>query len=57
MDEEQIRTAFEKEGIANEIKCPQAFIISEKIRYPEDGHREVLQQERSENQGVPAGLL
>ena len=30
MDEEQIRTAFEKEGIVNEIKCPQAFLISEK---------------------------
>jgi hypothetical protein len=34
MDEEQIRTAFEKEGIANEIKCPQAFIISEKYGIP-----------------------
>ncbi|HUU74648.1 MAG TPA: hypothetical protein VMW63_00995 [Methanoregulaceae archaeon] len=34
MDEEKIRSAFEKEGIVNEIKCPQAFIISEKYEIP-----------------------
>jgi hypothetical protein len=30
MDEEKIRDAFEKEGIGKEIKCPQAFEISDK---------------------------
>jgi hypothetical protein len=30
MDEEKIRSAFEKEGIGSEIKCPEAFAISEK---------------------------
>jgi len=30
MDEEKIRSAFEKEGIGTEIKCPDAFAISEK---------------------------
>lgn len=30
MDEEKIRDAFEKEGIKKEIKCPQAFDISER---------------------------
>jgi hypothetical protein len=30
MDEEKIRAAFEKEGIASEIKCPEAFAIAEK---------------------------
>ncbi|OPX69123.1 MAG: hypothetical protein A4E37_00684 [Methanoregulaceae archaeon PtaB.Bin056] len=30
MDEEKIRNAFEAEGITKDIKCPQAFAISEK---------------------------
>jgi hypothetical protein len=30
MDDEKIRAAFEKEGIASEIKCPEAFAIAEK---------------------------
>jgi hypothetical protein len=30
MDEQVIRAAFEKEGIEKEIKCPEAFAISEK---------------------------
>ncbi|HON81437.1 MAG TPA: hypothetical protein PLN56_03430 [Methanoregulaceae archaeon] len=30
MDEEKIRSVFEKEGIGKEITCPQAFTISEK---------------------------
>ena len=30
MDEEKIRSAFKKEGIDKEIKCPDAFAISEK---------------------------
>ncbi|HOT03253.1 MAG TPA: hypothetical protein PK069_03640 [Methanolinea sp.] len=30
MDEEKIRQAFEAERIVNDIKCPQAFAISEK---------------------------
>lgn len=30
MDEEKIRSIFEKEGIGREITCPQAFAISEK---------------------------
>ena len=30
MDEEKVRNAFEAEGITNDIKCPQAFAISEK---------------------------
>lgn len=29
MDEEKIRSVFEKEGIGREITCPQAFAISE----------------------------
>ena len=29
MDEEKIRSVFEKEGIDREITCPQAFAISE----------------------------
>lgn len=34
MDEEKIRSAFEKEGIGKEIKCPEAFAISEKYGIP-----------------------
>ena len=34
MDEQKIRAAFEKEGIGIGIKCPQAFIISEKYGIP-----------------------
>lgn len=34
MDEEKVRKAFEAEGITNEIKCPEAFAISEKYRIP-----------------------
>jgi hypothetical protein len=30
MDEEKVRSVFEKEGIGKEITCPQAFAISEK---------------------------
>jgi len=30
MDEDIISSAFEKEGIESEIKCPQAFSIAEK---------------------------
>lgn len=30
MDNEKIRDAFAKEGITNEILCPQAFAVSEK---------------------------
>ena len=30
MEEDKISSAFEKEGIASEIKCPQAFFIAEK---------------------------
>jgi len=30
MDEEKIRAAFKNEGIDKEIKCPEAFAISEK---------------------------
>ena len=30
MDEEKIRSIFEREGIDKEIKCPEAFAISEK---------------------------
>ena len=30
MEEDKISSAFEKEGIASEIKCPQAFSIAEK---------------------------
>jgi hypothetical protein len=30
MDEEKIRSVFEKERIDKEITCPQAFAISEK---------------------------
>jgi hypothetical protein len=30
MDAEQIRKIFETEGITTEIKCPEAFAISEK---------------------------
>lgn len=29
MDEEKIREAFQKEGIGKEIRCPQAFEISD----------------------------
>lgn len=32
MDEEKIRRAFEAEGIEKEIKCPQAFAMSEKYQ-------------------------
>ncbi len=32
MDEEKIRKAFEAEGIEKEIKCPEAFAISEKYK-------------------------
>jgi hypothetical protein len=34
MDDEKIRAAFEKEGIALEIKCPEAFAIAEKYGIP-----------------------
>lgn len=34
MDEEKIRSIFEKEGIGREIKCPEAFAISEKYGIP-----------------------
>jgi len=34
MDEQKIRSAFEYEGIGNEIKCPQAFAMSEKYGIP-----------------------
>ncbi len=30
MDEEKIRSIFEREGIEKEITCPEAFAISEK---------------------------
>jgi hypothetical protein len=30
MEEDKISSAFEKEGIAHEIMCPQAFSIAEK---------------------------
>ncbi|HVP94831.1 MAG TPA: hypothetical protein VMS89_06615 [Methanoregulaceae archaeon] len=30
MEEDKIRTIFQKEGIEREIKCPQAFVIAEK---------------------------
>jgi hypothetical protein len=30
MDEQKVRSAFEKEGIRKEIQCPEAFAISEK---------------------------
>ena len=30
MDEEKIRSIFEREGIDKEIKCPEAVAISEK---------------------------
>jgi hypothetical protein len=30
MEEEKIRTIFQKEGIDTEIKCPQAFAVAEK---------------------------
>ncbi|HNQ25890.1 MAG TPA: hypothetical protein PLU94_05030 [Methanoregulaceae archaeon] len=30
MDEEKIRSILEREGIDKEIKCPEAFAISEK---------------------------
>ena len=32
MNEEKIRKAFEAEGIEKDIKCPQAFAISEKYK-------------------------
>lgn len=34
MDEEKVRKAFEAEGIEREIKCPQAFALSEKYGIP-----------------------
>jgi len=34
MDEEIVRKAFEAEGIEREIKCPQAFALSEKYGIP-----------------------
>jgi hypothetical protein len=34
MEEDKIRTAFQKEGIEGEIKCPQAFVIAEKYKIP-----------------------
>jgi hypothetical protein len=30
MDEQKIRSVFEKEGIEREIQCPEAFAIAEK---------------------------
>jgi hypothetical protein len=30
MDEQKIRSVFEKEGIDKEIQCPEAFAIAEK---------------------------
>lgn len=30
MDEQKIRSAFEKEGIDKDIQCPEAFAIAEK---------------------------
>ena len=30
MEEEKITSAFKKEGIEHEIKCPQAFAVAEK---------------------------
>jgi len=30
MNEQKIRSAFKEEGIDKEIKCPEAFVISEK---------------------------
>jgi len=30
MDKEKIRKAFESEGIEKEIRCPEAFAMSEK---------------------------
>jgi hypothetical protein len=30
MEEDKISSAFEKEGIGSEIKCPQAFSMAEK---------------------------
>jgi hypothetical protein len=30
MEEDTIRSVFQKEGIVKEIKCPQAFAIAEK---------------------------
>lgn len=34
MDEDQIRKAFEENGIVDRISCPQAFEISEKYNIP-----------------------
>ncbi len=30
MEEDKIRTVFQKEGIDKEIKCPQAFAVAKK---------------------------
>ena len=56
MDEQKIRSAFEKEGIDKEIQCPEAFAISEKYGISKTDIARFCNT-RGEDPRLPAGLL
>ena len=57
MDEQKIQSAFKAEGIEKEIKCPEAFAISEKYGISKTDISEYPQYSRGKDPVLPAGLL